>query len=111
MDHLAFAYTDLSTGENKVTLLNKNFDEVLNEISLLGAKESCCFFIFNEEWKKKLGERLVVTFSIEDEDVLKEDDLSLVIDVNEDKLKSTCARLFNYLYRTQKRSLDHLQPV
>ena len=66
---------------------------------------------FNEEWKKKLGERLVVTFSIEDEDVLKEDDLSLVIDANEDKLKSTCARLFNYLHRTQKRSLEHLQPV
>ena len=24
---------------------------------------------------------------------------------------TTIARLFNYLYRTQKRSLDHLQPV
>ena len=61
--------------------------------------------------EKETCERLVVTFSIEDEDVLKEDDLSLVIDANEDKLKSTCARLFNYLHRTQKRSLEHLQPV
>ena len=84
---------------------------MLNEISLLGAKEIVVSSSFNEEWKKKLGERLVVTFSIEDEDVLKEDDLSLVIDANEDKLKSTCARLFNYLHRTQKRSLEHLQPV
>ena len=107
----AIAYTDLSTGENKATLLNNHFDEVLNEISLLGAKEIVVSSSFNEEWKKKLGERLVVTFSIEDEDVLKEDDLSLVIDANEDKLKSTCARLFNYLHRTQKRSLEHLQPV
>ena len=34
-----FAYNDLSTGENKATLLNGNFDEVLNELSLSGAKE------------------------------------------------------------------------
>ena len=54
-----------------------HFDEVLNEISLLGAKEIVVSSSFNEEWKKKLGERLVVTFSFEDEDVLKEDDLSL----------------------------------
>src|SRR6476469_9743078 len=34
-----FVYTDLSTGENKATLLNGNFNEVLNELSLSGAKE------------------------------------------------------------------------
>src|SRR6476619_3760306 len=35
----ALAYTDLSTGENRVTLLNDQLDEVLNELALLGAKE------------------------------------------------------------------------
>src|SRR3954453_7340870 len=29
----------------------------------------------------------------------------------EEKQKIAMARLLNYLYRTQKRSLDHLQPV
>ena len=39
MGHLDLPITDLSTGENKATLLNGNFNEVLNELSLSGAKE------------------------------------------------------------------------
>ena len=36
---------------------------------------------------------------------------SLFIEEMEEKQKIAMARLLNYLYRTQKRSLDHLQPV
>ena len=48
-----FAYNDLSTGE-KGTLVIENFDEVLNEFAILGAKEVVVAADFNEEWKKKL---------------------------------------------------------
>ena len=43
--------------------------------------------------------------------VVKDVFQSLFIEQMEEKQKIAMARLFNYLYRTQKRSLDHLQPV
>lgn len=46
-----FGYNDLSTGENKVTLI-ESFDEVLNEFAILGASEVVIADDFNEEWKK-----------------------------------------------------------
>ena len=108
---MGFAYNDLSTGENKVTLLSRNFDEVLNELSLSGAKEIVVSSDFDEEWLRKFRERMIVTFSIEDDTAVKEAYQPLFSEIVEDKQLKTMARLFNYLYRTQKRSLDHLQPV
>jgi DNA mismatch repair protein MutS len=106
-----FAYNDLSTGENKATLLNGNFNEVLNELSLSGAKEVVVSRNFNEAYQHKMRERQVVTISFEDDESVKDVYQSLFIDEMEEKQKIAMARLLNYLYRTQKRSLDHLQPV
>lgn len=106
-----FAYTDLSTGENKATLLEGNFDHVFNELSLLGAKEVVVAANFNEEWQRKMKERLIVAISLEDDEMMKDDYQSLFSNLEEEKLKISMSRLFNYLHRTQKRSLGHLQPV
>jgi len=106
-----FAYNDLSTGENKATLLNGNFDEVLNELSLSGAKEVVLASTFDGEYQRKIRERLVVTISFEDDELVKDVYQPLFTDVTEDKHQKAMGRLLNYLYRTQKRSLDHLQPV
>ncbi|MBY0120610.1 DNA mismatch repair protein MutS [Bacillus sp. S/N-304-OC-R1] len=106
-----FAYNDLSTGETKVTLLSSGFDEVLNEISLLGAKEIVIAVNFDGEWQRKIKERTIVTFSYEDDAITKEYYNHLLVDINQNKFAQTVSRLFNYLYRTQKRSLDHLQKV
>ncbi|MCQ6274181.1 DNA mismatch repair protein MutS [Bacillus sp. V3B] len=106
-----FAYNDLSTGENQVTVLNGNFDEVLNELSLSGAKEVVVAATFDGEWQRKIRERLAVTISFEDDVLVKDVYQPLFTHVTEDKLQKSMARLLNYLYRTQKRSLDHLQPV
>ena len=108
---IGFAYNDLTTGENKVTLLQQNFDEVLNELALSGAKEVVVASDFDEGWQKKIRERVVMTFSIENDGEIKDSYKHLLNDIKEDKLQKAMARLFNYLYRTQKRSLDHLQPV
>lgn len=106
-----FAYNDISTGESRVTLLSKNFDEVLNELAVLSAKEVVVASNFDGEWQKKLRERDVLAISFEDNSSIDMNFSHLLKDLNQEKLKQTMARLFHYLYRSQKRSLDHLQPV
>ena len=106
-----FAYNDISTGESRVTLLSKNFDEVLNELAVLSAKEVVVASNFVGEWQKKLRERDVLAISFEDNSSIDMNFSHLLKDLNQEKLKQTMARLFHYLYRSQKRSLDHLQPV
>lgn len=104
------AYNDISTGESRVTLLT-NFDEVLNELAVLGAKEVVVASNFDGERQKKMRERDVLAISFEDNSSIEMNFANLLEDLNQDKLKQTAARLFHYLYRSQKRSLDHLQPV
>ncbi|OIK11029.1 DNA mismatch repair protein MutS [Bacillus sp. MUM 116] len=106
-----FAYNDISTGESRVTLLTNNFEEVLNEIAVLGAKEVVVSSEFDGELQKKMRERDVLAISFEDNSSIEMNFAGLIEDLNQDKLKQTAARLFNYLYRSQKRSLDHLQSV
>ena len=43
---LVLPITILSTGENKATILNGNFDEVFNELSIIRCKRSCCCIQF-----------------------------------------------------------------
>ena len=111
-DHtFGFAYNDISTGESKVTQLSSNFDEVLNELAVLGAKEVVIDSSFDPVLQKKMRERDVLAISFEDNSSVDMNFSRLFEDLNQDKLKQTVARLFNYLFRSQKRSLDHLQPV
>jgi DNA mismatch repair protein MutS len=111
-DHTyGFAYNDISTGESRVTLLSNNFDEVLNELAVLSAKEVVVASSFDGELQKKLRERDVLAISFEDNSSIDMNFSHLLKDLNQEKLKQSIARLFNYLYRSQKRSLDHLQPV
>ncbi|MGG0790314.1 DNA mismatch repair protein MutS [Peribacillus simplex] len=105
-----FGYNDLSTGENKVTLI-ESFEEVLNEFAILGASEVVIAEDFNEEWKKRLQERGAAALSLENNLVQSESFVALLHLLKDQKLATTTSRLLNYLYRTQKRSLDHLQPV
>jgi DNA mismatch repair protein MutS len=104
------SYNDISTGESKVTLL-ANFEEVLNELAVLGAKEVVIASDFDAELQKKMRERDVLAISFEDNSSVEINFSHLLQDLNQDKLKITVARLFHYLYRSQKRSLDHLQHV
>ncbi|WP_174842960.1 DNA mismatch repair protein MutS [Neobacillus mesonae] len=105
------AYNDISTGESKVTLLSNNFDDVLNELAVLGAKEVVVASSFDGELQKKMRERDVLAISFEDNSSIEMQFAHLLEGLNQEKLKQATARLFNYLYRSQKRSLDHLQPV
>ncbi|MCP3739210.1 DNA mismatch repair protein MutS [Rossellomorea sp. BNER] len=105
------AYSDLSTGESKVTQISNVFTDVLNELATIGAKEIVIDPDFSEERQRQLRERGDVTLSYEKNDSLTEKAHELLSGVEQDNLQTTVARLLNYLYRTQQRSLDHLQPV
>ncbi|WP_437831450.1 DNA mismatch repair protein MutS [Niallia taxi] len=105
-----FAYSDLSTGECKATK-TIGFEATLNELSLSGAKELIISPNFPEESKKRLQERTTLTVSYEEDTQGLEQYEALLADVLDEELRLAVGRLFAYLYRTQKRNLDHLQPV
>jgi DNA mismatch repair protein MutS len=106
------AFSDLTTGESKVTILGQTIDELINEIYVNGAKELVVDPALDEEIKRKLIERCQVTISTELETSIPvEFNRSVEKLEDEPQLLSTFGRLLNYLQKTQKRSLEHLQPV
>ncbi|KKI92667.1 DNA mismatch repair protein MutS [Bacillus sp. SA1-12] len=108
--YIGLALSDLTTGENLVAICS-NFDEVLNELYSVGAKEAVIANDFPNEWKKQLIDRCQATLSYQEEIVIS-DELRVIFEqLHDERLSKTFGRLVNYLQRTQKRSLDHLQPV
>lgn len=105
------AYTDLSTGEGHVTFIDSDFEQVVNELSILGVKEVVVSEIFDDLFIKQLKERNHITLSFENDTEIKTEFARIIADIESGELKQTVIRLLNYLHRTQKRSLDHLQPI
>ncbi|WP_461200913.1 DNA mismatch repair protein MutS [Anoxybacillus sp. TBDG-1] len=103
------AYTDLTTGESRITLLH-SFEDVFNEIYSIGTKEIVVATTSTEQWKS-LQERYALTISCEDETMIPPVCESVVSHLKQEKLLVTFGRLLNYLIKTQKRSLAHLQRV
>ncbi len=66
IETFGFAYNDISTGESRVTILSANFDEVLNELAVLSAKEVVVASNFEEALQKKMRDRDVLAISFED---------------------------------------------
>jgi DNA mismatch repair protein MutS len=105
------ACTDLTTGENTATLFSGTLEEVILEVHSLGAKELVVSSTFPIESIQKVIQQLQIVVSIEEETIISDAFQSLVSKLTQTKLKETFGRLLNYLLKTQKRSLDHLQPV
>lgn len=107
----ALACNDLTTGQNTVTLLTGTLEDVVLEVYATGAKEIVVSSTFSEEELDKLLATLKMTVSYEKETKIPENLMHLVQNVTQTKLLAAIGRLFQYVLRTQKRSLDHLQPV
>ena len=105
------SYSDLTTGETKVTLVTDGLQALLNELSTIGAKEVVIHPDLNESVQGKIKERNEVTLSYEKGAEGGGDFAHLVAPLKQDKLIKASSILFHYLFRTQKRSLDHLQVV
>ncbi|OIJ09982.1 DNA mismatch repair protein MutS [Anaerobacillus arseniciselenatis] len=106
-----FAMTDLTTGQSYVTVLQDSWQEVINEVATTGAKEVIFAPNILEEKLTQMTQQLQVTVSYEESVEPPEGLLNLCNDLGQQKLIVTFGRLCAYLVRTQKRSLDHLQPV
>ncbi|MFD1018270.1 DNA mismatch repair protein MutS [Thalassobacillus hwangdonensis] len=110
-DTFTVSYNDLSTGENSIALITDGWDAVVGELYNRSVKEVVVADNFPESYQTQLIERMNVTVSYEKNDELEQTFEHLVKDIHQQKLIDGFARLLNYIQHTQKRSLDHLQPV
>ncbi|PGM54709.1 DNA mismatch repair protein MutS [Bacillus sp. AFS053548] len=107
----ALAWIDLTTGEGNALLLSGSIEEAVLKIAATGTKE----VVVNEDFSSKAIQTLEKSFSItvsfEENNRLSEEFTNVVKSIDQTSLKSTAARLLNYLSRTQKRTLSHLQEI
>ncbi|KMM38629.1 DNA mismatch repair protein MutS [Guptibacillus hwajinpoensis] len=109
-DTFALAANDLTTGESMATILAGDHHEVIGELSNLAPRE----VVVNSEsveLSNAIQERMTVTISIEDDTRIPETLTPLSDHIDQPKLLHVFGRLLQYLIRTQKRSMDHLQPL
>ncbi|UOE92767.1 DNA mismatch repair protein MutS [Alkalihalobacillus sp. LMS39] len=103
--------TDVTTGENYVTIITGSFDEVIQEVATIRAKEVVVDPSLQKGHIDHLQQFLSITVSYEENEELAPSFAPLCQHITQPKLERCFARLCNYLMQTQKRSLDHLQPV
>ncbi|WP_368650515.1 DNA mismatch repair protein MutS [Bacillus inaquosorum] len=102
------ALSDLTTGENLAVLIER-LEDVISEIYSVGAREIVVSGSMDPNKVVQLKERCDATISIEDGET--DEHVTIIEHLNNEDVTKTFLRLYTYLKRTQKRSLDHLQPV
>ncbi|MEC3614256.1 DNA mismatch repair protein MutS [Bacillus stercoris] len=102
------ALSDLTTGENLAVLIER-LEDVISEIYSVGAREIVVSGSLDADTVGQLKERCGATISIEDGEI--DEHVTIIEHLNNEDVTNTFMRLYAYLKRTQKRSLDHLQPV
>ncbi|MEC2110519.1 DNA mismatch repair protein MutS [Bacillus stercoris] len=102
------ALSDLTTGENLAVLIER-LEDVISEIYSVGAREIVVSGSLDADTVAQLKERCGATISIEDGEI--DEHVTIIEHLNNEDITNTFMRLYAYLKRTQKRSLDHLQPV
>lgn len=110
-DTYGLAYSDLTTGETKVTVVSEGLQALMNELATIGAKEVVIHPDLSDEIQGRIKERTDVTLSYEQDSNQGQAFTHLVEPLKQGKLIQASSLLFHYLFRTQKRSLDHLQIV
>lgn len=104
---LSIAVADVTTGECKTALFT-SVDAAVHELAAYGVKE----VVTNGQWSeaeiKPIQARLGAVISVEEMSDAAPF-RSLLSALTEDLTIQATARLYHYLHRTQKRSLDHLQ--
>lgn len=102
------ALSDLTTGENLAVLIER-LEDVISEIYSVGAREIVVSGSLDADTVAQLRERCGATISIEDGET--DEHVTIIEHLNNEDITKTFMRLYTYLKRTQKRSLDHLQPL
>lgn len=105
------AYSDLSTGQNAIITIPKDYSLLISEIYNLNAKELVVSSKFNQKELLRGIENYPLTLSISDDTSLPNYYQNLVSEIYDKDLIEVFGRLINYLISTQKRQLMHLQKV
>lgn len=108
LDCYGLAYTDLSTGEIKATSLH-GLNSVLNEISRLETKEVVTSDELPNDLQASLTNLGILVSIAEKQSESHAEITYLSQQIHDEAPKSAVDTLLNYLFDTQKRSLDHLQ--
>ncbi|MDQ0253628.1 DNA mismatch repair protein MutS [Evansella vedderi] len=108
-DKFGLAAVEMTTGEFLVTNISGGLEDLIHEVARFRPKEVVVSSSFPNEGQAMLKERLGAALSFEDE--LANDGLvnNLIEEIKDKELKNTCLQLIQYLFRTTKRSLDHIQ--
>lgn len=108
LDCYGLAYTDLSTGEIKVTSL-QGLNSVLNEISRLETKEVVTSDELPNDLQANLTTLGILVSKTKAQDETHAEIAYLTQQLQQTTPKTAANTLLQYLFDTQKRSLDHLQ--
>lgn len=105
------AISDLSTGENYIMLVNDGFEELIHTLSGMNVKEVIVAPNFSNNAQQELKKVFHVAISYEEHTSIREEFQNITQKLHTEHELITFGRLLNYLLRTQKRTLAHLQPV
>lgn len=108
LDCYGLAYTDLSTGEIKVTSL-QGLNSVWNEISRLETKEVVTSDELPNDLQASLTTLGILVSKTKSQDETHAEIAYLTQQLQQTTPKDAANTLLQYLFDTQKRSLDHLQ--
>ncbi len=105
------ATCDITTGQNALITMPKDIDIVLSEIHNLAIKELVIPSKFDQKKFKKYIDTYPLTLSVSDQNELLSYYRSLISEIYDKDQIETFSRLVNYLLKTQKKELMHLQKV
>ncbi|MDD5293126.1 MAG: DNA mismatch repair protein MutS [Candidatus Izemoplasmatales bacterium] len=105
------AYCDLTTGQNHIVAIPDDIDLVSSEIMNLNLRELIVSSDFNRKQLARTLEQYPLTLSVSDEVHIPDYYRSLIQDIYDKDMLHAFGRLINYLLKTQKRELMHLQKV
>ena len=105
------SYTDISTGEFNVFLVEHDIPKLINEIINLNLTEVILTDKCDKNIINILRNQYHVSVSVYDDIYEKDDYEELYKDLTDIRYQTTIKHLLSYLVSTQKRDLSHLQPV
>lgn len=105
------AYADLSTGEQYVTSIKKDYRNVLAILSNLEIKEVVVSTATDANLINFLKEKAHVCISYNNNEDISLDLEPLFVHLKDPRHMRVVARLYNYLVDTQKRNLNYFQPA
>lgn len=105
------SYTDISTGEINVKIVEHDNDKLLMEILSIGLNEIVIKSNLNKSIIDILRNKYKIIISLYDTELDVEEYKYVYSDIKDERLLISIKHLLSYLIDTQKRSLSHLQKV